>query len=144
MPTKRLIISLCFLALSTTLSAQKTQDQPHTTSTDSTLYTVVDEIPSFPGGVSALYKFLGNNIKYPDKAIEMNIFGTVACSFIIENNGSISHVECVLKVHPLLDGEAIRVIKKLPRWIPGKVKGEVVRCRYTIPITFSIPKEQDQ
>ena len=102
-----------------------------------TLY-VVDENPTFPGGDSALIEFLRKNLKYPKKAIKNKIEGRVLMSFNVEKDGSISEVKKMNDVHPLLDKEAVRIVKKMPKWIPGKHDGKVVRVRFTLPVTFRL------
>lgn len=94
--------------------------------------------PSFPGGDIELRKIIANNIKYPVKAAENNIQGRVWVGFIVENDGSIIDVEVIRGIHPLLDREAIRVVKILPKWSPGQKDGENVRFSYLIPINFSL------
>lgn len=102
------------------------------------LYEVADEPPSFPGGKNALVSFLGKSIHYPSEAQENNIQGRVVVSFVVETDGSISNVAVVKSVDPALDKEAVRVIKHMPKWIPGKDQGEIVRVKYTLPVTFKI------
>lgn len=99
--------------------------------------TEVAEIAQFPGGLSALSQFLGENITYPKKAQELNIQGKVKVYFIVEKNGSISNIEVVDEVHPLLDMEAVRAVSIMPRWIPGKLNdGTVIRQSFTLPVNF--------
>lgn len=102
------------------------------------IYTMVDDMPRFPGGDDELVKFLARNAKYPVKAIENKVQGAVVASFIINKDGSINDVRVVRSVDPLLDNEAIRVIKSMPAWTPGKIKGVAVAVRYTVPVTFKM------
>ena len=99
-------------------------------------YDVVEEMPQFPGGNSALMEYLARNVKYPVVAEENGIQGRVVCRFIVERDGSITDVRVVRSVDPSLDREAMRVIKSMPHWIPGKQNGSPVRAEYTLPITF--------
>lgn len=104
--------------------------------TDNKKYDGVDEQPSFPGGQNALFAFLAENIVYPAMAAENGIGGRVEVEFIVEKDGSITGVHVKRGVDPLLDREAVRVVSKMPKWIPGKVGGKIVRFKYTVPVTF--------
>ena len=81
---------------------------------------MVEQKPEFPGGDSELMKFISDNIVYPKEAVKKNIFGKVYLSFVIDEKGNTTQVEVIRGVHPLLDEEALRVVKMLPKWIPGK------------------------
>ena len=94
--------------------------------------------PVFPGGQGELLKYLGKSVIYPESAQKNNIQGSVVCSFIINKDGSVCDSHIIRGVDPALDKEAIRVIDSMPKWAPGKQKGEAVRVRYTIPITFRL------
>ena len=100
------------------------------------VYDVVEVMPEYPGGMNALMSFLSDNIIYPNEAEEKGIEGRVLITFIIEKNGSISNVEVAESVNPLLDKEAVRVVKTMKKWIPGKQNNEPARVRYTLPISF--------
>lgn len=96
------------------------------------------QMPQFPGGPQALFEYLSNNINYPLEAEKKGIQGRVTVDFIVEADGSISE-PCVKKsVDINLDSEAIRVVKNMPKWIPGKENGHPVRVKYYIPITFKL------
>ena len=100
-------------------------------------------MPEFPGGMSELMKFIQKNMRYPKKAIKKGIEGRVICQFTIKKDGSISteNITIIRSPHKLLNKEAIRLIKNMPKWKPGKnYKGEVQDCKYTIPVTFKLPK----
>ncbi|MGE5429216.1 MAG: energy transducer TonB [Methylococcaceae bacterium] len=99
-------------------------------------YTIVEQMPEFPGGEAALRKYLAQNIKYPRIATENGVQGKVFVSFVVDKNGSIGTVKVVRGVDSALDAEAVRVVKAMPHWIPGKQNGETVRVSYTIPINF--------
>ena len=99
---------------------------------------LVEEIPSFSGGERALQQFLARTIRYPVEAQQNGIMGKVFAKYIVEPDGSISNVRIEKGVHPLLDAEAIRVVKLMPKWKPGRQKGEAVRVSYTVPINFVI------
>ena len=108
------------------------------TEPDDKPFDVVEQMPSFPGGMEALMKFISENVKYPKEAEEKGLQGRVVVRYIIEKDGSISEVEIAKSVNEYLDAEAIRVVNAMPKWIPGKQKGENVRVKFTIPITFRL------
>ena len=95
-------------------------------------------MPSFPGGMGALMQYLSSHIKYPVVAEENGIQGRVVCTFVVERDGSITDVKVVRGVDSSLDKEAVRVVKSMPRWIPGKQNGSAVRVKYTLPVTFKL------
>lgn len=107
---------------------------------DETIYTIaiVEQAPSFPGGESAMYEWLSKNINYPVIAQENNIQGRVVMQFVVGRNGEIEEVEILRGVDSSLDQEALRVIKAMPRWIPGKQGGNAVKVRYTLPVQFKL------
>ena len=102
------------------------------------IFVVVESMPEFPGGAAAMYKFLSENIRYPVIAQENNIQGRVICQFTVNKDGSLVDVEVIRQVDPALDKEAIRVIKAMPKWNPGKQRGKPVRVKYTIPVKFKL------
>lgn len=101
-------------------------------------FDVVEQMPEFPGGQEALMQFLRQEVKYPKEAEEKGLQGRVVVRYIIEKDGSISEVEIVKSVNEYLDAEAIRVVNAMPKWKPGKQKGENVRVKYTLPISFRL------
>ena len=105
---------------------------------DNKVFDVVEQMPDFPGGMSALMSYLNKNIRYPVVAEENGIQGRVIVTFVVERNGSITDVQVVKSVDPSLDKEAIRVVKSMPNWIPGKQNGSAVRVKYTLPVTFKL------
>lgn len=102
------------------------------------IFTVVEEQPSFPGGIPALFKYLAAEVKYPVIAQENGIQGRVVTSFVVDKEGNIKQVKVERGVDPALDAEALRVVKAMPKWIPGKQKGEVVAVRYILPVQFKL------
>ena len=102
------------------------------------VFDVVEQMPSFPGGPSALMQYLSSNIKYPVVAEENGVQGRVVCTFVVERDGSITDVRVIKSVDPSLDKEAVRVVKSMPKWIPGKQNGSAVRVKYTVPVTFRL------
>lgn len=102
------------------------------------VFDVVEQMPSYPGGMGALMQYLSSNIKYPVIAEENGIQGRVICTFVVERDGSITDVRIAKSVDPSLDKEAMRVVSKMPKWIPGKQNGSAVRVKYTLPVTFRL------
>jgi len=102
------------------------------------VFTIVEQMPTFPGGEAALLKWLGDHIKYPVIAEENGIQGRVVVTFVVERDGSVSDVKVVRSVDPSLDKEAIRVVRSMPKWIPGKQNGSSVRVQYTLPVMFRL------
>ena len=102
------------------------------------VFDVVEQMPQFPGGNAALFEYLSKHIKYPVIAEENGIQGRVIVTFVVERDGSITDVKVVKSVDPSLDKEAQRVVKSMPRWIPGKQNGSAVRVKYTVPVTFRL------
>lgn len=102
------------------------------------IFTVVEQMPSFPGGEAALMQYLSKNIKYPPFAEENSIQGRVICTFVVERDGSVTDIHIAKGVDPSLDKEAIRVVSGMPKWIPGRQNGQSVRVKYTLPVTFRL------
>jgi len=102
------------------------------------VFDVVEQMPQFPGGPQALFEYLSKNIKYPVVAEENGIQGRVIVTFVVERDGSITDVKVAKSVDPSLDKEAMRVVKSMPHWIPGKQNGSAVRVKYTVPVTFRL------
>jgi TonB family protein len=109
-----------------------------TISTQDDVFMVVEEMPEYPGGVPALRQFLANSVKYPEEAIKKGIQGKVYVNFVVEKDGSIVVAKIARGVSPELDAEALRVVKLMSKWKPGKQKGEAVRVSYTVPINFAL------
>lgn len=102
------------------------------------VFDVVEQMPSFPGGPSALMKYLSENTRYPVVAQENGVQGRVVVSFVVEKDGHITDVKVVRSVDPSLDKEAARVVKSMPSWIPGKQNGSAVRVKYNVPVSFKL------
>lgn len=102
------------------------------------IFVVVENQPEFPGGQTAMMKFLNDNIKYPVIAQENGIQGRVICNFVVERDGGITDVQVVRGVDPSLDKEAVRVIQSMPKWKPGSQRGKPVRVRFTLPVVFRL------
>jgi len=99
-------------------------------------YIIVEEMPQFKGGIDALFKYLGENVKYPPEAKNQEISGKVFISFIVDKKGKIKDVKVVRGVDPLLDNEALRVVSTMPKWKAGKHQGKKVNVLYNLPISF--------
>ena len=102
------------------------------------VYDVVEVMPQYPGGQIAMLKYIMENIKYPKQIMEEGIQGRVTVSFIVEKDGRVSNVRLLRSVQPLLDKEAIRVVKSMPKWTPGKQNGKPVRVRFNLPVMFKL------
>lgn len=102
------------------------------------VFDVVDELPSFPGGIDKYRVFLSANIIYPRMARDLGIQGRVILQFVVEKDGSLTDIVVIRSLGAGLDEEAIRVIQKSPKWNPGKQQGKLVRVKYTVPIIFSL------
>ena len=111
------------------------------------IFQVVEQMPEFPGGMMAAMEFLAKNIKYPAAAQEAKIEGRVIVQFVVQKDGSISDVKTMHGVSPELDAEAIRVVSLMPKWNPGKQRGQAVSVKYTMPIMFRLqtpaPKQEE-
>ncbi len=101
---------------------------------------VPDEKPSYPGGSGLLFKYLSTQIRYPSDAVKNKIEGRVIITFFVEKDGSVNDVAVLKSVCPSLDKEAVRVVKNMAKWNPGKHKGVQVRVKYTLPISFRLPR----
>lgn len=102
------------------------------------VFQVVEEQPMFPGGMEEMMKFLQQNVKYPKEAQDQGKQGRVIVQFVVNKDGSISNDTIVRSVDPLLDAEALRVVRSMPNWTPGKQRGKEVRVRFTLPVTFRL------
>ena len=102
------------------------------------VYDCVEQMPSFPGGTQKLKEFIEENLRYPKELEETCVQGRVIVRFVVERNGKLSNVKVVKSVHPVLDKEALRIVKLMPRWIPGRQNGITVRVKCYIPIIFRL------
>ena len=100
------------------------------------IFTIVEQMPSFPGGEAKLFQYLGENMKYPAMARDAGITGVVYVTFVVKEDGKIDGVRILRGVGGGCDEEAIRVVKSMPRWTPGKQRGKSVRVQYNLPIRF--------
>ena len=102
------------------------------------IFTIVEEMPSFPGGDAALMKYLGKNIKYPAIAKDAGIQGTVYVTFVVDEKGDVKDVKILRSIGGGCDEEAIRVVENMPSWSPGKQRGKSVKVQYNLPIRFTL------
>jgi len=102
------------------------------------IFTIVEEMPSFPGGEAELFKYLGKNIKYPQMATDAGISGVVYVTFVVDKDGKIRDVKVLRGIGGGCDEEAVRVVKSMPTWKPGKQRGKAVTVQYNLPIRFTL------
>ena len=102
------------------------------------LFTDPETMPQYPGGYTAMNRYLFHSLKYPDLAADQHIEGRVWCSFIVNKDGSLSHIQVEKSAYPSLDEEAIRVLQTMPRWTPGTVRNKPVRVKVYLPIVFKL------
>ena len=105
------------------------------------VFQVVEQQPEFPGGMAELMKYLQKNIRYPKVCKEQRVQGRVILQFVVNADSTITDVNVVKPVNPSLDQEAVRVVKAMPKWKPGEQRGEPVRVRFTLPVTFRLPAD---
>lgn len=122
------MIACCFL----TANAQKTVVSQN----NQKVYEHSEVMPEYPGGMSAMVEFLSKNAKYPKDAAKQKVEGRVLVWFVVETDGSLTDVKVAKKVFPSLDAEAVRVVKTMPKWTPGKHNDQPVRVRFALPIVF--------
>lgn len=102
------------------------------------IYQIVEQMPEFPGGIDKLATYISENIKYPEAAKEKGVSGRVFISFVIEKDGAVSNVEVARGIGKECDDEAVRVVKAMPKWKPGLMKGKPVRVNYMLPVNFKL------
>lgn len=138
-------ICLLFVAMFCTLVMFAQSDGVNTTSNDTVVgddYICVnyETLPEFPGGQKEMFMYIQENLIYPKLALKKQIQGRSICQFIVEKDGSISHIQVVRSSgNKSLDRAAIRVIKTMPKWTPGRLQGKIVRTTYVLPVNFRIP-----
>ena len=115
-----------------------------TTLTSDKAFDVVEEMPQYPGGPSAMMEYLMKNIRYPKDAFDAGVQGRVIIQFVVGKDGSISGAHVVKGVAPSLDEEALRVVNSMPNWVPGKQNGEAINVKYTVPVTFLQSKPETE
>ncbi len=132
------ILTLYFALLTISAFCQN-HDNTTSNKNDSVFnYNDVEDKPEFPGGQGKMMEFVSKNLKYPEKAKANNITGEVQVQFVVGKTGYIENVKVMKSAYPLLDSEAVRVIKLMPRWEPGKLKGENVKVLFHFPLSFKL------
>ena len=106
------------------------------------VFHVVEQMPQFPGGQAAMMKFIADSLRYPSVSCEHRIEGSVVVKFVVDCEGNILNPSVVRSIDPLLDKEAIRVVKLMPKWIPGRQNGKPVCVIYNVPIRFKLYEEK--
>lgn len=129
--TKLAFIFLAFVSYN--MAYAQTEENPK-----EEVLSVAEQMPEYPGGMENLYKFLSKTINYPIVLKENKVEGKVICSFIVGKDGSLSEFEIVNKPEPLFAEETIRVMKLMPKWIPGKQNGKPVNVKFTLPVKFQL------
>jgi len=133
MKTIKLMIPVMLLmVVNFTINAQNDENK------NKVYFEEVDVMPEYPGGKDALFKFISENVQYPENAKKEGITGKVYVSFVVDKDGSVNDVGIARGVDSELDKEALRVIKKLKNWKPGKKEGELVKVGFTLPIKFAL------
>jgi protein TonB len=144
---KRLFLNLLSLAMFLMLSLftfnANAQEDSLIYETNDTIFDPVEIYAEFPGGEDSLMMFVYSNLVYPTQALKEKIEGRVVCDFVVEKDGSISDIKILRSFGYGCDEEAVRIVKLMPKWIPGKLKGEVVRVKFTLPIKFKLNKTQN-
>jgi protein TonB len=123
---------ILFILFSVSLNAQ-VQNSP--VAVDTTVYTIVDKTPKFPKGSDAMYKFIYSKVNF-ERMSEIDVQGKIFIQFVIEKDGSISNIKITRSLDPFCDKEAIRIVRLMPKWEPGKLNNKIVRTKIEVPITI--------
>lgn len=135
-PTK---ILTCLVINLFWLSAYAQQGKPDSAaSSPRIVYTVVQQQPEFPGGMSKLNQYFKKNLRYPQSARESRLEGKIFVTFIVNEQGNIEDARVLRSFDPEMDTEAVRLIQEMPTWIPGKQNGKPVNCRFNLPVNFAL------
>lgn len=129
-----LIAFLCFIAVIRVHAQDVKSDGP--------VFTIVEEMPEFPGGSDALYKFISSELKYPESAVKDGTSGTVYVTFVVTKDGNVKDAKVIKGVRDDLNNAAVDVVKQMPVWTPGKQGGKAVSVQYNLPIHFSMGNEK--
>ncbi len=121
-----------------TQEGEKGEEPPPVVDEEPQIFTIVEEMPSFPGGEAELFKYLGKTVKYPPMAQDAGITGVVYMTFVVDENGKVKDPKVLRGIGGGCDEEAIRVVKAMPAWEPGKQRGKPVRVQYNLPIRFTL------
>ena len=131
----KILRSLALLGAAALAPVLLTAQEPIDTTATTTVF--IETMPVFPGGEAALFKYLAREAEYPKELAKQGIGGTVYVTFEIDAEGNVQKVRTIRGVHPLLDAEAERVVRSMPRWTPGTQRGKPVRVQYNMPIKFT-------
>jgi periplasmic protein TonB len=121
---------------STSFTLQEIEEPAPEITKDS--FAIVEQMPTYPGGTNALYKFISKKIKYPTKARRLGVEGKVFLNFTVDKDGSVTNIQVIRGIGSGCDEESIRILKKIPKWNPGKQRGRAVKVQMTLPITFKL------
>lgn len=127
--------------ISCSQDASQTEDAkeaPADSTAKEEVFMVAEQMPEYPGGMKEMLKFLQENVKYPANAMKNNVQGRVIVQFVVEKDGTPTEFKVLRSVDPDLDAEALRVMKAMPKWKPGMQKGQVVRVKFTVPVSFKL------
>lgn len=134
-----LFLLVMMLALPASLCRIHAQESSIAPTEEEEAFPIVEKMPEFPGGEKALFQFISENLTYPDALAHTHAQGRVVCQFIVEKDGSISHVEVVRSSgYEALDNEVVRMISSMPNWTPGEQEGKKVRVKYHVPVNFKL------
>ena len=135
-----LFLALCagFFSLQAQTDDTKNNSNYREVTVDDGVFVLVETMPEFPGGENAMYKYLVDNLKYPEQAKKEKITGKVYISFVVERDGSISNAEVLRGIGGGCDEEALRVVRNMPKWKPGTQRNKPVRVQYTLPLNFKL------
>ena len=139
-----LAITLAVLLVPARANAQDKKEKGKTTqtrkdtTTDDKIYEVCEQMPTYKGGEEAMMRFLSQVTRYPQRAQDFGIQGCVVVGFIVEKDGSLSDFKFIQRVDPELDDEALKTVKAMPKWNPGKHNGKNVRVRHSVPVSFKL------
>lgn len=139
---KTKLLCLLLLAILPLVGYSQEKETP-TRMLENGVYLIPEKLPQFPGGFDSLMKFLSQNTKYPVSAQQKEISGRVIVQFVVEADGTISRSKIIRGVDPDLDAEALRVVKSMPKWIPGENDGKKVAAQFTVPIMFNLMKDNN-
>jgi periplasmic protein TonB len=133
---KKIILLCCFCM--PLLSFAQTKDTTSVNESEQEILSFAEVMPEFPGGNDEMYRFLARNIVYPQKLREKDIEGKVIITFVVRKDGSLDDIKVINKTAKEFADEAIRIIKLMPKWTPGKEKGELVNVKFIVPIKFQV------
>lgn len=137
------VIALALLAFANPSMNTVDEQSPAAPAQQSQVYKSVEQMPRFPGGEAALMKYLMTNVQYPENAAKNDIQGRVVVQFVVDENGEVGQVKVVRSIDEELDAEAIRVVKTLPKFEPGRQDGKAVSVWYTVPISFKLKGDSE-